>query len=150
MDFESKIERIHPLAQLAKELKLIAETEFNVFHPVLRCWCPESLTISVVLMHQFYGERLVRFCFRFWSHFNIVAAGIPFQILPSVFIMQKPFLKGVSSVSGDARSVLPAAYMLDQYLTKLYTSALEANKLPNSFNQDFKHYQVTICLTSNF
>ncbi|KAJ6944924.1 hypothetical protein NC651_000072 [Populus alba x Populus x berolinensis] len=112
VDFESKIERIHPLAQLAKELKLIAETEFNVFHPVLRCWCPESVTITVVLMHQFYGERL------------------------------KPFLKGVSSVSGDARSVLPAAYMLDQYLTKLYTSALEANKLPNSFNQDFKHYQI--------
>ncbi|KAI9401334.1 hypothetical protein POPTR_001G108400v4 [Populus trichocarpa] len=112
VDFESKIERIHPLAQLAKELKLIAETEFNVFHPVLRCWCPESVTISVVLLHQFYGERL------------------------------KPFLKGVSSVSGDARSVLPAAYMLDQYLTKLYTSALEANKLPNSFNQDFKHYQI--------
>lgn len=112
VDFESKIERIHPLAQLAKELKLIVETEFNVFHPVLRCWCPESVTISVVLMHQFYGERL------------------------------KPFLKGVSSVSGDARSVLPAAYMLDQYLTKLYTSALEANKLPNSFNQDFKHYQI--------
>ncbi|XP_052307936.1 protein unc-13 homolog isoform X5 [Populus trichocarpa] len=55
---------------------------------------------------------------------------------------KKPFLKGVSSVSGDARSVLPAAYMLDQYLTKLYTSALEANKLPNSFNQDFKHYQI--------
>lgn len=112
VDFESKIERIHPLAQLAKELKLIVETEFNVFHPVLRCWCPESVTISVVLMHQFYGERL------------------------------KPFLKGVSSVSGDARSVLPAAYMLDQYLTRLYTSALEANKLPNSFNQDFKHYQI--------
>lgn len=112
VDFESKIERIHPLAQLAKELKLIAETEFNVFHPVLRCWCPESVTISVVLLHQFYGERL------------------------------KPFLKGVSSVSGDARSVLPAAYMLDQYLTKLCTSALEANKLPNSFNQDFKHYQI--------
>ncbi|KAH8521905.1 hypothetical protein H0E87_002802 [Populus deltoides] len=112
VDFESKIERIHPLAQLAKELKLIAETEFNVFHPVLRCWCPESVTISVVLLHQFYGERL------------------------------KPFLKGVSSVSGDARSVLPAAYMLDQYLTKLYASALEANKLPNSFNQDFKHYQI--------
>lgn len=112
VNFESKIERIHPLAQLAKELKLIAETEFNVFHPVLRSWCPESVTISVVLMHQFYGERL------------------------------KPFLKGVSSVSGDARSVLPAAYMLDQYLTRLYTSALEANKLPNSFNQDFKHYQI--------
>ncbi|XP_061955418.1 protein unc-13 homolog isoform X1 [Populus nigra] len=112
VDLESKIERIHPLAQLAKELKLIAETEFNVFHPVLRCWCPESVTISVVLLHQFYGERL------------------------------KPFLKGVSSVSGDARSVLPAAYMLDQYLTKLYTSALEANKLLNSFNQDFKHYQI--------
>lgn len=65
MDLESKIERIHPLAQLAKELKLIAETEFNVFHPVLRFWCPESVTISVVLLHQFYGERLVRFCFKF-------------------------------------------------------------------------------------
>ncbi|KAG5228365.1 protein unc [Salix suchowensis] len=112
VDFESKIERIHPLAQLAKELKLIAETEFNVFNPVLRCWCPESVITSVVLLHQCYGERL------------------------------KPFLKGVSSVSGDARSVLPAAYMLDQYLTKLYTSALEANKMPNSFNQDFEHYQI--------
>lgn len=63
MDFESKIERIHPLAQLAKELKLIAETEFNVFNPVLRCWCPESVITSVVLLHQCYGERLVRFLF---------------------------------------------------------------------------------------
>ncbi|CAK7335469.1 unnamed protein product [Dovyalis caffra] len=113
VDFESQIGRIHPLAHLAKELKSIAEAEFNLFHPVLHCWCPESLTVSVVLLHQYYGERL------------------------------KPFLKGVSSFSGDARSVLPAAYMLDRYLTQLYTSALEADKLPNSFNQDFELYQVT-------
>lgn len=56
--------------------------------------------------------------------------------------MEKPFLKDVSSLSGDARSVLPAAYMLDGYLTQLYTSALEANRQLNPFSPVLEHYQV--------
>ncbi|XP_020539590.1 protein unc-13 homolog isoform X2 [Jatropha curcas] len=111
VDLESKVQGMHPLAMLAKELKLIAEREFNVFWPVLHQWCPESLMTSVVLLHQFYGERL------------------------------KPFLKGVSSLSGDARSVLSAAEMLDNYLTQLYTTALGTDRLLHS-NQVLDHYEI--------
>uniref|UniRef100_A0A2P2M0U9 Uncharacterized protein MANES_01G065400 n=4 Tax=Rhizophora mucronata TaxID=61149 RepID=A0A2P2M0U9_RHIMU len=76
MDLESKVERTHPLALLANELKLIAEREFKVFYPVLRECFPESMRISVFLLHQFYGEKLVCpyliFC---WQNVpNIVAA----------------------------------------------------------------------------
>eukprot|EP00257_Ricinus_communis_P027165 XP_025014579.1 protein unc-13 homolog isoform X3 [Ricinus communis] len=112
VDLEAKLQRVHPLALLAKELKLIAEREFNVFWPVLRQWCPESLMISIVLLHQFYGKRL------------------------------KPFLKGVSSLSEDVRSVLPAAKMLDDYLTQLHITALEANRSCHSSNQTLDHYQI--------
>uniref|UniRef100_A0A2P2M0R4 Uncharacterized protein MANES_01G065400 n=1 Tax=Rhizophora mucronata TaxID=61149 RepID=A0A2P2M0R4_RHIMU len=112
MDLESKVERTHPLALLANELKLIAEREFKVFYPVLRECFPESMRISVFLLHQFYGEKL------------------------------KPFLKGVSSLSEDVKLVLPAADMLDHYLTQLYTSVMEANNMVHSFSQDLDHYEI--------
>ncbi|RVW16444.1 hypothetical protein CK203_067831 [Vitis vinifera] len=93
MDLESKLERTHPLALLANELRLIANRELTVFCPILRHWCPEAGMISAMLLNQLYGERL------------------------------KPFLKGVTSLSEDVKLVLPAADMLDHDLTQLYSSA---------------------------
>ncbi|XP_059645069.1 protein unc-13 homolog isoform X2 [Cornus florida] len=112
LDLESKIERTHPLALLANELRLIAERELNVFFPVFRPWYPESSMVSAVLLHQFYGERL------------------------------KPFLEGVSCLSEDVRLVLPAANMLEHDLTKLYSSACEGNGLHSPCSQPFDLYQI--------
>ncbi|GAV68924.1 DUF810 domain-containing protein [Cephalotus follicularis] len=109
---ESKVKRMHPLALLANELRLVAQREFNMFFPVLRNQCPESFIISAMMLHQFYGERL------------------------------KPFLEGVLSLSEDARSVLPAADMLDHELTQLYNSALKENGLHLPFEQDLDHYPI--------
>lgn len=61
MDLESKLERTHPLALLANELRLIANRELTVFCPILRHWCPEAGMISAMLLNQLYGERLVCF-----------------------------------------------------------------------------------------
>ncbi|WCJ26202.1 hypothetical protein M5689_008037 [Euphorbia peplus] len=112
IDLESKVQGTHPLAVLGKELKLIAEREFNVFWPVLCQWCPQSLMISTVLLHQLYGKRL------------------------------KPFLKGVSALSEEVRLVLPGAEMLDRYLTQLHSLAIEANGLIHPINQNLDHYQI--------
>ncbi|KAA3456483.1 DNA topoisomerase 4 subunit B [Gossypium australe] len=105
-------ERTHPLALLANQLRLIADRELKIFFPVLRQWSPESMMISVQKLHQFFGERLI------------------------------PFLKGVSSLSEDARSVLPAAYALDNELGQLYTSALEEQKVQHSPRPYLDHYQI--------
>ncbi|XWS49898.1 hypothetical protein CRYUN_Cryun12cG0042400 [Craigia yunnanensis] len=110
---ESK-EKTHPLALLANQLRLVAERELNIFFPVFRQWSPESIMISVQILHQFYGERLI------------------------------PFLKGVSSLSEDARSVLPAAYMLDHKLSQLHTSALEEKTAQHSLRPNLDHYQVSV------
>lgn len=79
MDFESKVGRTHPLALLAEELKLIADRELNVFCSVLCHWCPESVIVSVVLLHQFYGERLV--CLPI-TYLDLVVADMILQLLP--------------------------------------------------------------------
>ncbi|KAK5847109.1 protein unc-13 homolog isoform X1 [Gossypium arboreum] len=105
-------ERTHPLALLANQLRLIADRELKIFFPVLRQWSPESMMISVQKLHQFFGERLI------------------------------PFLKGVSSLSEDARSVLAAAYALDNELGQLYTSALEEQKVQHSPRPYLDHYQI--------
>ncbi|XP_044485853.1 protein unc-13 homolog isoform X2 [Mangifera indica] len=112
IDLELKVEKTHPLALLANELKLIVEREFREYWPVLCHLFPEALTISSMLVHQFYGERL------------------------------KPFLKGVSSLSEDAKLVLPAADVLDHYLNQLYTSGLKENKSHHPIRKELDHYQI--------
>ncbi|XP_031251761.1 protein unc-13 homolog [Pistacia vera] len=112
IDLESKVEKTHPLALLANELKLIAERQFIVFWPVLCHLCSEALMISAMLLHQFYGERL------------------------------KPFLNGVSSLSEDVKLVLPAADVLDHYLTQLYTFAFEENRSHHPIRKELDHYQI--------
>ncbi|KAM3687195.1 hypothetical protein ACJW31_10G059700 [Castanea mollissima] len=112
IDLESKVLGTHPLALLANELRLIAQREFSVFFPVLCRWCPESGMIAAMRLHQIYGERL------------------------------KPFLKGVSYLSEDVRTVLPAAHLLDDDLTQLYISAREENRQHHHLNQDLDHYPI--------
>ncbi|XP_057510564.1 protein unc-13 homolog isoform X2 [Actinidia eriantha] len=112
IDLESKMERTHPLALIANELRLIAERELNIFFPVLRQWYPEAGMVSALLLHQFYGERL------------------------------KPFLKEVSSLTEDVKLVLSAADMLDHDLTRLYSSAFEENGLHSPCSLQFDHYQI--------
>lgn len=111
IDLESKVQRSHPLALLANELRSIAEREVSVFWPVICHWCSEALMISAIMLQQFYRERL------------------------------KPFLQGVTSLSEDARLVLPAANKLDQYLTQIYTSACEKKGSHHHMNQ-LEHYQI--------
>lgn len=50
----------HPLALIANELKLIAETEFTKFSTILCSNYSEAGRVAFVLLHLFYGERLVR------------------------------------------------------------------------------------------
>ncbi|XP_010529550.1 PREDICTED: uncharacterized protein LOC104806377 isoform X2 [Tarenaya hassleriana] len=108
---KSQVERSHPLALLANELRLIAKTEINVFVPVFSKWLPDCMTISALLLHQFYGERL------------------------------NPFLKGISSISGDIRQVIPVAYTLEDDLIQLYNSHSKS-KLQKPFSQKLKRYQI--------
>ncbi|XP_050150062.1 protein unc-13 homolog isoform X3 [Malus sylvestris] len=93
----SKVEKRHPLEVLANELRLISEKEFNVFYPEICKWCPKSVTMVAMLLHQIFWGRL------------------------------KPFLDGVSSLSEDVKAVLPAADLLDHGLTQLYNLVDGAN-----------------------
>ncbi|XP_011081012.1 uncharacterized protein LOC105164132 isoform X1 [Sesamum indicum] len=90
-------DKMHPLAILASELRLIAEKDLSLFAPVLRRWYPRCAIVSAKTLHQFYGERL------------------------------KPFLKDITCLTDDVRKVLPAAYALERCLIQLYSSACEGN-----------------------
>lgn len=88
----SKVDKKHPLALLASELKSIAERQLTVYHPVLRQWCAEAGVVSASKFHSFYGERL------------------------------EPFLKNISCLSEEVKQVLAAAILLENYLIKLHSS----------------------------
>ncbi|ESQ38319.1 hypothetical protein EUTSA_v100283711mg, partial [Eutrema salsugineum] len=104
-------ERTHALALLANELSVIAKAEINEFVPVFSKWLPECMMISAMLLHRFYGERLT------------------------------PFLEGVSSLSGDVRKVVPAAYMLEEALTQLYDCHSKL-KLHKPYLHKLKNYEI--------
>ncbi|VVA30182.1 PREDICTED: LOC109707713 isoform [Prunus dulcis] len=106
IDQLSKVEKKHPLNVLANELRLISEREFNVFYPKLCKLCPQSVMIVAMQLHRVYWERL------------------------------KSFIDGVSSLSEDVISVLPAAHLLDQGLTQLYNIGNGAN------SGDLHHYPI--------
>ncbi|KAM6556840.1 hypothetical protein CsatB_003859 [Cannabis sativa] len=105
IDLESKMKRKHPLCLLANELRLIVEREMNVFYPVLHHWYPKSGMIIAMQLHQIYGEKL------------------------------KIYLDGVSCLSEDVKSVLPAADLLDHDLTRLYTAS-------GASYHDLHHYPI--------
>ncbi|XP_019055877.1 PREDICTED: uncharacterized protein LOC104612733 isoform X2 [Nelumbo nucifera] len=112
LDAKSKVQRQHPLAVLADEVKIIVERESSVFSPVLCQWFPEAGIISSMMLHELYGARV------------------------------KPFLDGVSLLTEDVRSVLPAANMLDNLLTQLCYVASGEDKFNSPFTKDMKHYQI--------
>eukprot|EP00268_Persea_americana_P036089 TRINITY_DN35584_c0_g1_i5.p1 TRINITY_DN35584_c0_g1~~TRINITY_DN35584_c0_g1_i5.p1 ORF type:complete len:1048 (+),score=208.43 TRINITY_DN35584_c0_g1_i5:473-3616(+) len=89
LDVKSEVEKRHHLAVLADEVKLIVQRESTIFSPELCRWCPEAGILPLMLLHRYYGERL------------------------------KPFLKEVTHLSADVRSVLPAADTLDNELIQL-------------------------------
>jgi hypothetical protein len=111
-DLVSKIEKIHPLALLARELMSIAEREITVFYPVLCQWFLEAGVVSAVLFHQYFGEKL------------------------------KPFLEGVAVLSEDVRSVLPAAHKFENKLHELYSLASNQSGPYSSFSPKIDHYQI--------
>ncbi|KAL3499395.1 hypothetical protein ACH5RR_038488 [Cinchona calisaya] len=110
--FGSEIDRTHPLALLASELRIIAERELSMYYPVLHHWYPEAGIVASIKLHCFYGERL------------------------------RPFLQGVSCLSEEVRAVLPAANELENCLTDLYCSACQENGLTLMFSEEFIHYQI--------
>lgn len=112
LDLKSNSEGMHPLALLANDLKLIAETEFTVFCPVLHKWCPGAGIISASLLHRLFGERL------------------------------RPFLQGISSLSQDVKVVLSSARLLDHKLSQLYSFGSEESSLHDPLRVDLDHYQI--------
>lgn len=52
-----------------------------------------------------------------------------------------PFLEGVSSLSGEVRKVVPAAYMLEEALTQLY-NCHSKSKLHKPYLHKLKNYEV--------
>lgn len=110
--FGSDVDRIHPLALLASELKIIAERELSMYYPVLCHWYPQAGITASIRLHRFYGERL------------------------------RPFLQNVSCLSEDVRAVLPAANELENCLTELYCSACQENGLTLLFSEEFIRYQI--------
>ncbi|MCD7447586.1 hypothetical protein HAX54_032204 [Datura stramonium] len=105
----SKIDKKHPLALLASELKSIAERQLTVYHPVLRHWCAEAGVVSALTLHRFYGERL------------------------------EPFLKNVSCLSEDVKQVLAAAILLENYLIELHSSEQVESGMHSPLMFDFEH-----------
>ncbi|XP_020531363.1 uncharacterized protein LOC18447695 isoform X3 [Amborella trichopoda] len=112
LDTKGAAEGKPPLALLADEIKFIVERERTVFTPVLCHWCPDARVSSILLLHRLYGQRL------------------------------RPFLEGVSQLSKDARSVLPAADALDHYLMDLVHSAHGKEMVNTSSGKDLHSYQV--------
>ena len=60
--FGSEVDRTHPLALLASELKIIAERELSMYYPVLCHWYPQAGIAASIRLHRFYGEKLVGSC----------------------------------------------------------------------------------------
>ncbi|XP_016460654.2 protein unc-13 homolog isoform X1 [Nicotiana tabacum] len=104
----SKVDKKHPLALLASELKSIAEKQLTVYHPVLRHWCAEAGVVSALKLHRFYGERL------------------------------EPFLKNISCLSEDVKQVLAAAILLENYLLELHSSERVENGVHSPLMLDFE------------
>ncbi|XP_009770723.1 protein unc-13 homolog isoform X1 [Nicotiana sylvestris] len=104
----SKVDKKHPLALLASELKSIAEKQLTVYHPVLRHWCAEAGVVSALKLHRFYGERL------------------------------EPFLKNISCLSEDVKQVLAAAILLENYLLELHSSEPVENGMHSPLMLDFE------------
>lgn len=70
--FGSEVDRTHPLALLANELRIIAERELSLYYPVLCHWYPEAGIVASIRLHRFYGERLVGICLELICFFSLL------------------------------------------------------------------------------
>ncbi|BBN07882.1 hypothetical protein MPTK1_4g07000 [Marchantia polymorpha subsp. ruderalis] len=110
---EAEEELEHPLASLAESIEDVARKEASVFAPILSKWHPHAIAIAASLLHGLYQKEL------------------------------KPFLDGVSHLSEDVASVLPAADSLEQYLLDLIGTVSEEGE-DNVYEQQLVRYQVEV------
>jgi len=104
----------HPLAHLAEEIQSLAKKDANLFAPILSKWHPQAIAITACLLHSLYQKEL------------------------------KPFLDGVSQLTDDVASVLPAADILEQFLKELVTSVTDDEDGRRVFEQQMTPYQVEV------
>ncbi|KAH9315987.1 hypothetical protein KI387_024614, partial [Taxus chinensis] len=112
VDSKSEAAHEHRLAILAEDVKALAKRESTIYTPVLSRWNPVSTAVSVSLLHHLYGKEL------------------------------KPFLDGVSHLTEDVASVLPAADSLEQYLLELISTVCKDVDAANHYKQQMPPYQV--------
>ncbi|KAG6556604.1 hypothetical protein Mapa_001545 [Marchantia paleacea] len=110
---EAEEELEHPLASLAESIEDVARKEASVYAPILSKWHPHAIAIAASLLHGLYQKEL------------------------------KPFLDGVSHLSDDVASVLPAADSLEQYLLDLIGTVSEEGE-DNVYEQQLVRYQVEV------
>eukprot|EP00249_Psilotum_nudum_P007988 c20960_g1_i1 orf=699-4043(-) len=114
VDAKSKTEHEHPLALLAEDVQALAKRDAAVFAPILSRWHPHAVAISASLLHSLYRKELM------------------------------PFLDGVSLLTDDVTSVLPAADSLEQCLMNLVASVSDDNEEINQYKEQMTGYQVEV------
>ncbi|GLJ39640.1 hypothetical protein SUGI_0810350 [Cryptomeria japonica] len=112
VDSKSEAAHEHPLAVLAEDVKALAKRESTIYAPILSRWNPLSTAVSVSLLHNLYGKEL------------------------------KPFLDGVSHLTEDVASVLPAADTLEQCLVELLSSVCKDGDADSHYKQQMPPYQI--------
>ncbi|KAL3689134.1 hypothetical protein R1sor_015443 [Riccia sorocarpa] len=110
---ETEEDMEHPLACLAESIEDVARKEAKVYSPILSKWHPDAIAIAASFLHGLYQKEL------------------------------KPFLDGVSHLSEDVASVLPAADSLEQYLLDLVETVSEPGE-DNVYEQQLVRYQVEV------
>ncbi|KAH7421986.1 hypothetical protein KP509_13G084700 [Ceratopteris richardii] len=111
VDAKCEVENEHPLALLAVDVESLVKKDVSLFAPVISRWHPHVIPFSASLYHNFYQKEL------------------------------KPFLDGVSVLTDDVASVLPAADSLEQYLMGLVMSA-STEKDVIFYKEQLKAFQV--------
>lgn len=111
VDAKCEVENEHPLALLAVDVQALVKKDASLFGPVLSRWHPHAIPYSASLFHNLYQKEL------------------------------KPFLDGVSVLTDDVASVLPAADSLEQYLMGLVMSA-NSERDTNYYKEQMKPFQV--------
>ncbi|KAI5083096.1 hypothetical protein GOP47_0002839 [Adiantum capillus-veneris] len=111
VDAKQESENEHPLAVLAADVQILVKKDATLFAPILSRWHPHAVPFSASLYHNLYQKEL------------------------------KPFLDGVSVLTDDVASVLPAADNLEQYLMSLIMSA-GTERDTNFYKEQLKPFQV--------
>ncbi|XP_031485081.1 protein unc-13 homolog isoform X2 [Nymphaea colorata] len=112
VDDASEVTREHPLALLAEELRKLLKKESTMFSPILSCWHPQAVAISVSLLHRLYGGRL------------------------------RPFLDGAEHLTEDVVSVFSAADNLERYMMGVVVTSCEDEMIDEFYKKKITPYQV--------